>query len=69
MKNFVGEGTNKVYYRRCANDEQPISWHYEVCIIVFNFSWDNLNTRRKKTTKKKVLQNFVGEVGEVANKV
>ena len=69
MKNFVGGGTNKVYYRRCANGEQPISWPYEVCIIVFNFSWDNLNTSRKKEKTTKVLQNFVGEVGEGANKV
>ena len=46
------------------------SWHYEVCIIVFNFSCDNLNTSKKKERKKtKVLQNFIGEVGEGANKV
>ena len=66
MKNFVGEGTNKVYYRPCANGKQPISWNYEVCIIVFNLSWVNLNTRRKKqqNNKTKVLQNFVGQVGK-----
>ena len=48
---LCGEGINKVYHRRCANGEQPISWHYEVCIIVFNFSWDYLNTSRKKNNK------------------
>ena len=49
---LCGEGPNKVYYRRCGNGEKPISWHYEVCIIVFNFSWDNLNNSRKKKNKK-----------------
>ena len=71
---LCGEGPNKVYCRRCGNGEKPISWHYEVCIIVFNFSWDNLNTSRKKkkTKKTKVLQNFLGELGGgggVADKV
>ena len=32
--------------------------HYEVCIIVFNFSWDNLNTSRKEKKNKKKNKGF-----------